>query len=62
MQSGKTVNVNRDLVYENSQHSYHVEGVFKNTINMTKLENEWTYNITATGNALGSSTLTCKKP
>jgi hypothetical protein len=56
--SGITVGVNRDLLFENSQHKYHVEG----TIKLNPITNELTYDITATGDAFGNLPQTCKKP
>lgn len=56
--SGITVNVNRDLVFENNQHKYHIEG----TIKLNPITNELTYDITATGDTFGNSPQTCKKP
>lgn len=56
--SGITVNVNRDLVFENNQHKYHIEG----TIKLNPITNELTYDITATGDTFGDSPQTCKKP
>jgi len=55
--SAITVTVNRDLVYENSKHAYHIEGTI--TIKQTVL---LTYDITATGDAFGNSPQTCTRP
>jgi hypothetical protein len=54
--SGITINVNRDLVFENNQHKYHIEG----TIKLNPITNELTYDITATGDAFGNSPQNCK--
>ncbi len=56
--SGVTVGVNRDLLFENSQHKYHIEG----SITVNQITNVVTYGITATGDTLGNSPQTCKKP
>ena len=56
--SAITVSVNRDLVYENNKHAYHIEG----SIIVKQATNEVTYNITATGDTFGDSPQTCKKP
>ena len=56
--SGVTVAVNRDLLFENSQHNYHIEG----TITVNQITNGITYDITATGDTFGNSPQTCKKP
>jgi hypothetical protein len=56
--SGITINVNRDLVFENNQHKYHIEG----TIKLNPITNELTYDITATGDTFDNSPQTCKKP
>ncbi len=56
--SGVTVNVNRDLLYEESQHSYHITG----TVSVKQATNEVAYDITATGPAFGDTPQTCKKP
>jgi hypothetical protein len=53
-----TVAVNRDLLFENNQHRYHIEG----TITVKQTTNEVTYDITATGDTFGNSLQTCKKP
>lgn len=55
--SAITVNVNRDLVYENSKHAYHIQGTITVTKNVLL-----TYNITATGDTFGNTPQTCKKP
>jgi hypothetical protein len=54
--SGITVGVNRDLLFENNQHKYHIEG----TIKLNPITNELTYDITATGDTFGNSPQTCK--
>jgi hypothetical protein len=56
--SGVTVAVNRDMVFEDTKHSYHIEG----TITLKQATNEVTYNITATGDSFGKSVQTCKNP
>jgi hypothetical protein len=56
--SAITATVNRDLVYEDSKHAYHIEG----TITVKPATNEVTYDITATGDAFGNSPQTCKQP
>jgi hypothetical protein len=56
--AGLTVTVNRDLLFTNSQHLYHIEG----TITINQTTNEVAYDITATGDTLGGSPQTCKKP
>jgi hypothetical protein len=56
--SAITVNVNRDLLYETSKNTYHIEGI----ITVKKATNEVTYAVTATGDALGNSPQTCKAP
>jgi uncharacterized lipoprotein YehR (DUF1307 family) len=56
--SATTVTVNRDLEYQSSKHTYHIEG----TITVKQATNEVTYNITATGATFGNSPQTCKKP
>jgi hypothetical protein len=53
-----TVKVNRDLVFEKSKHTYHIEGIIK----LDPLTDELTYDITATGDTFGKSPQTCKKP
>jgi len=57
-QSGLTINVNRDLDFENTQHKYHLEG----TIKLDMIANEVTYDITATSDVFGDSPQTCHKP
>lgn len=54
--SGITVNVNRDLVFESSQHKYHIEG----TIKLNPITNDLTYDITATSDVFGDPPQTCK--
>jgi hypothetical protein len=54
--SGITVGVNRDLLFESSQHKYHIEG----TIKLNPITNDLTYDITATGDAFGNSPQNCK--
>ncbi len=54
--SGITVNVNRDLAFEETQHKYHIEGIIK----LNPTTNELTYDITATGDAFGNSPQICK--
>lgn len=56
--SGITLSVNRDLLFKNNQHSYHIEG----TITVKQATNEVTYDIIATGNTFGNSPQICKKP
>jgi hypothetical protein len=56
--SGITVGVNRDLLFQNNQHKYHIEG----TITVDQLANTVTYDITATGDAFGNTPQTCKQP
>jgi len=56
--SAITVDVNRDVVYENSKNAYHIEG----TIAIKPPTGEVTYDITATGDTFGDSPQTCKKP
>jgi hypothetical protein len=56
--SGITVNVNRDLVFESTQHKYHIEG----TIKLNPITNDLTYDISATSDVFGNSPQTCKKP
>lgn len=56
--TGITVHVNRDLLYTNSGHNYHIEG----TITVNQITNEVAYDITATGDAFGGSPQTCKMP
>lgn len=56
--AGVTVAVNRDMLFTESQHTYHIEG----TITVNQTTNEVTYDITATGDAFGNSPQTCKKP
>ena len=56
--TGATVAVNRDLLFTDSQHKYHIEG----TITVDQTTNQVTYDITATGDAFGDSPQTCKKP
>lgn len=56
--TGITVNVNRDLVFEDTQHAYHIEG----TINLNPMTEELSYDITATGDSFGDTPQTCKMP
>jgi hypothetical protein len=56
--SGITVNVNRDLAFDDTQHKYHIEG----TIKLNPITNDLTYDITATSDVFGDSPQTCKKP
>jgi len=56
--SGLTVNIDRDLVFDDNQHEYHIGG----TIKLNPMTNELTYNITATGDTFGDAPQTCKMP
>jgi hypothetical protein len=56
--SGLIINVNRDLVFENNQHKYHIEG----TIKLNPITDDLAYDITATSDVFDNSPQTCKKP
>lgn len=53
-----TININEDLTYLESDHTYHVEGV----LTLDVPSNTVTYDITATGDGLAKSGSSCKKP
>lgn len=56
--TGIIINVNRDLVFEETQHTYHIEG----TITLDPVSDELNYDITATGDAFGVTAQTCHQP
>ncbi len=49
--------LNRDMLYVNSKHSYHIKGTIT-----VGAEGVTAYDLTATGDTLGDSSQTCKKP
>jgi hypothetical protein len=51
-----TVEINRDMAYDDSNHSYHLEG----TIQVDLTTDELSYSITATGATFGSLPQTCE--
>jgi hypothetical protein len=51
-----TVEINRDMVYNDSNNSYHLEG----TIDVDLTTNDLSYSITATGATFGSLPQTCQ--
>ncbi|MBN1263913.1 MAG: hypothetical protein JXA25_00365 [Anaerolineales bacterium] len=56
--SGISVQVDRDMLFEDSQNNYHIEG----TINIDLSTDEVSYDITATGDSFDDSPQTCKYP
>jgi len=55
---GIFISVNRDLLFADGQHSYHIEG----TITVDQITNEVSYDISTTGDAFGNSPQIRRKP